>query len=357
MGRFDFLKTMRERRESNPRAHSLGRKLALGVAGLALASFVLSSFTTYVRPFEVGIKQSRFGGGIEETPYYGPRLYFTGPGVTFIRFPTVVQTLTMNDLNSEGEISSEDSRSMHSLEVDSSDGSKIRIDATILYRVTDAFKVMTRVGPGRLFEDNAVIPKASQALKAALGQLRAEDFYNELLRVQATERARERLNADLVELGLAVDHVLIRQYAYLPEYQSQIEERKVQDQLVFTNQSMAESARMEATRQKLDAEGAAIVEVEKQRGAAEVAKIKAEADLYSRKKRAEGDLLVALANAQGTEMENAAYKASAGADNLVGLEMAEVLGGIDVIFLQGGEGGTNPLDLNETLRMFDVGGR
>lgn len=357
MGRFDFLKTMRERRESNPRAHSLGRKLALGVAGLALASFVLSSFTTYIRPFEVGIKQSRFGGGIEETPYYGPRLYFTGPGVTFIRFPTVVQTLTMNDLNSEGEISSEDSRSMHSLEVDSSDGSKIRIDATILYRVTDAFKVMTRVGPGRLFEDNAVIPKASQALKAALGQLRAEDFYNELLRVQATERARERLNADLVELGLAVDHVLIRQYAYLPEYQSQIEERKVQDQLVFTNQSMAESARMEAMRQKLDAEGAAIVEVEKQRGAAEVAKIKAEADLYSRKKRAEGDLLVALANAQGTEMENAAYKASAGADNLVGLEMAEVLGGIDVIFLQGGEGGTNPLDLNETLRMFDVGGR
>lgn len=360
MGRFDFLKTLREQQEQHAtpsRGSKLGRRLALIVGVAAVASLVLSSFTTYVRPFEVGIKQSRYGGGLGETPYYGPRLYFTGPGVTFIRFPTVVQTLTMNDSSSEGEITTDDTRSIRSLEVDSSDGSKIRIDATLLYRITDAYKVMTHIGPGRLFEDNALIPKSSQALKEALGKLRAEDFYNEMLRIQATERARERLNADLVELGLSVDHILIRQYAYLNEYQSQIEERKVQDQLVFTNQSMGEAARMEATRQKLDAEGAAVVDVEKQRGEAEVAKIKAEAGLYSRKKRAEGDLLVALANARGTELENAAYKVGAGSDNLVGLEMAEVLDGIEVIFVQGGQGGTNVLDLNETLRMFDVGGR
>ncbi len=357
MGRLDFLKTLREQRDVPPRGRTLGRRLAFVIGGAVALSLIFSSFTTYVRPFEVGIKQSRYGGGLEETPYHGPRLYFTGPGVTFIRFPTVVQTLTLNDGTAESEMAGDDARSIRSLEVDSSDGSKIRIDATILYRVSDAYRVMTHVGPGRLFEDNALIPKASQALKEALGKLRAEDFYNEQLRVQATERARVRLNEDLTELGLSVDHVLIRQYAYLSEYQSQIEERKVQDQLVFTNQSMGEASRMEALRQKLDAEGSAVVDVEKQRGAAEVAKIKAEADLYSRKKRAEGDLLVALANARGTELENAAYKVGAGSDNLVGLEMAEVLDGIEVIFVQGGQGGTNVLDLNETLRMFDVGGR
>lgn len=357
MGRFDFIKSMREQRAAPPRSRALGRRLALVIGAGVTISLLLGSFTTYVRPFEVGIKQSRYGGGLEATPYHGPRLYFTGPGVTFIRFPTVVQTLTMNDSAAEGSLAGEDSRSIRSLEVDSSDGSKIRIDATILFRINDAYKVMTHVGPGRLFEDNAVIPKASQALKEALGKLRAEDFYNELLRVQATERAREGLNRDLAELGISVDHVLIRQYSYLSEYQSQIEERKVQDQLVFTNQSMGEAARMEAVRQKLDAEGSAMVEVEKQRGAAEVAKIKAEADLYSRKKRSEGDLAVALANAKGTDLENAAYKVGAGSDNLVGLEMAEVLDGIEVIFVQGGQGGTNVLDLNDTLRMFDVGGR
>lgn len=359
MARYDFLKTMREgvQRAPGP-SRKTGRRLFLVVAAIAAVSFVLSSFTTYIRPNEVGIKQSRYSGGLEETPYYGPRLYFTGPGVTFLTFPTVVQTLTMNDSKAESSEDGPDSRAVRSLEVDSSDGSKIRIDASVLYRITDPYQVTRQIGPGRLFEDNAVIPKASQVLKASLGALKAEDFYNEVLRIQATDRARDALNAQLSSLGIAVDHVLIRQYSYLEEYQRQIEDRKVQDQLVFTNQSMAEAARMEAQRQKLEAEGKASVDVETKRGEAEVAKIRAEADLYSRKKRSEGDLLVALANARGTELENAAYKASAGSDNLVGLEMAEVLDGIDVIFLNsGGKDGTNVLDLNDTLRMFDVGGR
>lgn len=342
--------------ERSPRAR-WGLRIAAGVLGAVIVSAVVSSFATYVRPYEAAIKQSRYGGGLEEAPYYGPRLYFTGPGVTFLRFPTSVQSLTMNSSPSEATLDSEGSRTIPSLEVDSLDGSKIRIDATILYRIVDPHKVMVRVGPGRMFEDNAVIPKANQALKQALGRLRAEDFYSEVLRVQATDRARSDLNEGLAEFGIAVDYVLIRQYYYLKEYQSQIEERKVQDQLVYTNQSMGESARQEAQRARLDAEGQAAVEVEQKRGEAEVAKIRAEADLYSRKKRAEGDLLVDLANARGTELENSAYETSAGSDNLVGLEMAEVLEGIDVIFLQSGQGGTNVLDLNQTLRMFDVGGR
>lgn len=356
MSRYDFLKSMREGATPSPQpSRRIGLKLALVAGVIAGVSAILSSFTDYITPSEVGIKQSRYSGGLEETPYHGPRLYFTGPGVTFLTYPTVVQTLTMNDSTAESGVEGLDSRRVHSLEVDSSDGSKIRIDATILYRITDAYQVTKQIGPGRLFEDNAVIPKASSALKASLGALKAEDFYNEVLRIQATQRARDMLNEQLNGLGIAVDHVLIRQYYYLKEYQLQIEDRKVQDQLVFTNQSMAEAARMEAQRQKLEAEGQAAVEVESKRGEAEVAKIRAEAGLYSRKKRSEGDLLVALADAKGTELENAAYKASAGSDNLVGLEMAEVLDGIDVIFLNSGQGGTNVLDLNDTLRMFDVG--
>jgi regulator of protease activity HflC (stomatin/prohibitin superfamily) len=268
-----------------------------------------------------------------------------------------VQTLNLNSAAGEGDRESDDSRTIPSLEVDSSDGSKIQIDATILYRITDPYTVMTKIGPGRLFEDNALIPKGQQALKQALGQLRAEDFYSETLRIDATNKARDALNENVKEYGIVVDHVLVRQYRYLQEYQSQIEERKVQDQLVFTNQSMAEAKKMEAQRVKIDAEGQAKVDLEQKRGDTEVQKIDAEADLYSRKKHAEGDLLVSLAKAKGTELENAAYKTSAGADNLVGLDMAKVLEGIDVVFLQGGPGGTNPLDLNQTLRMFDMEGR
>lgn len=333
-----------------------GFKAALiGLAAVCVGAFLLlEMFTTYVRPFELAIKASRYGGGLETTAYKGPGLFLTLPGVTFHRFPSVVQVLAMTANASEASTETDNARAIGQLEIDSSDGSKIRIDATVLYRITDAYKVMTRIGPGRLFENNAIIPKASQALKENLGKLKAEDFYNEVLRVKATEQAKIRLNEQLKDLGLAADHVLIRQYLYLEAYQQQIEERKVQDQLVFTNQSMAEAAKMEAQRKKIDAEGQAAVLVEQQRGQGEVTKIQAEAELYSRKRRAEADLMVTLAEAEGTDLENAAYRSSAGSDNLVGLEMAEVLDGVDVIFLQGGKDGVNFLDLDRTLGMFDV---
>lgn len=333
-----------------------GVKTALLVsAAVLLVAFILfEMFSTYVRPYETAIKASRYGGGLDATPYKGPGLFLSLPGVTFHRFPSVVQVLSMTANPSEASGDTENARAIGQLEIDSSDGSKIRIDATVLYRITDAYKVMTRIGPGRLFENNAIIPKASQALKENLGKLKAEDFYNEVLRVKATEQAKLKLNEQLKELGLAADHVLIRQYFYLEAYQQQIEERKVQDQLVFTNQSMAEAAKMEAQRKKIDAEGQAAVLVEQQRGQGEVTKIQAEADLYSRKRRAEADLMVTLADAEGTDLENSAYRSSAGADNLVGLEMAEVLDGVDVIFLQGGKEGVNFLDLDRTLNMFDV---
>lgn len=330
------------------------RLLILGGAALVGVILTFDGLTTYVRPHEAAVKVSQYGGGLENHTYKGPGLFFTGPGVTYHIFPTVVQVLTMADNPSEGPTESANTRTIRQLEIDSSDGSKIRIDATVLYRVVDAYKVMTRIGPGRMFEDNAIIPKSSQALKESLGKLKAEDFYNEVLRVKATLDAQKMLNESVKDMGLAVDHVLIRQYYYLEQYQQQIEERKVQDQLVFTNQSMAESAKMEALRQKLSAEGEAAVEVEQERGKAEVTKIRAEADLYSRKRRAEGDLLVQLARAQGTELENVAYKAGTGADNLVGLEMAEVLDGVDVIFLPTGKDGVNFLDLDKTLNMFDI---
>jgi regulator of protease activity HflC (stomatin/prohibitin superfamily) len=353
MARLDLL----DKVNANPRRRRALFIGALVLGGIVLVWMVTSGVTTYIRPYESGIRQSRYTGGIDATAKIGPALVFTGPGVTYHLFPTVVQTLNLNTNGGEGDNDSDDRRTIPSLEVDSSDGSKIQIDATILYRITDPYTVMTKIGPGRLFEDNALIPKGQQALKQALGQLRAEDFYSETLRVDATNKARDALNADVQEYGLVVEHVLVRQYRYLQEYQSQIEERKVQDQLVFTNQSMTEAKKMEAARVKIDAEGQARVDLEQKRGDTEVQKIAAEADLYSRKKRAEGDLLVSLAKAKGTELENAAYKTSAGADNLVGLDMAKVLEGIDVVFLQGGPGGTNPLDLNQTLRMFDMEGR
>jgi hypothetical protein len=66
--------------------------------------------------------------------------------------------------------------------------------------------------------------------------------------------------------------------------------------------------------------------------------------------------VVKLAKAKGIELENAALR-GAGSENMVGLKMADVLQGTQVIVVPtDGEGGVNPLDLNAALRRFDVKG-
>jgi regulator of protease activity HflC (stomatin/prohibitin superfamily) len=224
----------------------------------------------------------------------------------------------------------------------------------VLYRIEDPFAVMQQAGAGRLFESTAVIPKTIAALKKNLGEMVAEDFYNVKVRAQRGEKALAQVFAELKDKGIAVDHVLMRQYYYNHDYQQQIEEKKVQDQLKFTRASEAEAAKELAKKQEIEATGRATVEIETQRGNAEVTKIQAEADAYRRKRVAEADLLVQLANAQGAELENRAYQGG-GSENLVGMKMAEVLEGVDTVLVpSGGKAGMNPLDLNQVLRLFDV---
>ncbi len=319
---------------------------------LIVGLIAFETFTEYVPPYEYGIKASRFGGGIVRETLIGGRWYFTAPGVTVHHFPRSVQTIEMTDKREDASNVPE-ARIIPRIEIDTSDGSKVKVDVTVLYRIVDPILLIDKMGPGKKYE-GAVETNAVGALKKNLGQLLAEDFYHESKRVEQSLRTRESLNALLKEFGVAIDHVLVRQYYYESGYQQQIESRKVQDQLVFTNRSLAEAQKEDAARRKIEAEGKANADVEQQRGDAEVTKIRAEAELYKRKKESEGDTLVKIAEAKGTSMVNASY-ASAGSDNLVALEMAKVLEGIEVLVVSDTKNGMNPLDVEAMLRM--LGGR
>ena len=98
-------------------------------------------------------------------------------------------------------------------------------------------------------------------------------------------------------------------------------------------------------------EGEAIIKIELEKGNAYRITRKAEQELYARKKEAQGNLLVKKAEAYKTKLKNRALK-GLGSENLVGLEMAKVLEGVDVIVLPSdGEHGFNPLNL-EKIQML-----
>ena len=74
-------------------------------------------------------------------------------------------------------------------------------------------------------------------MKKFLGEMHAEDFYNVKIRSEKELKAEAQVKTELAEKGLAIDHKLLRQYYYNTEYDQQIEDKKIQDQLVFTRQS------------------------------------------------------------------------------------------------------------------------
>ncbi len=327
-------------------------------AALLLLLVAYNSCSVYVQAGQYGIKQVILGSGQGiNADVYQPGLHWTTPGMERMHvFPADLQVLEMSDKQGDHEPKS-NLRQVPAIKIQTSEGYTVSVDITVLYRIEDAYKVMSQIGPGRLYEDSAVIPRSEQQLRRKFGELDAEQFYQGDFREKAAQEAQRLLTDELSPKGIRVTHVLVRQYRYDKRYQAAIESRKIQDQTVFKNRAEAAAAQEEAKKNTTIAEGEAVVKTELARGAAEVKKIESDADLYTRTKAAEGRLKVELARAQGTELENRALRVG-GSENMVGLKMAESLKGVEVIVLPSdGDNGTNPLDLNSMLKRFDVRGQ
>jgi uncharacterized protein (UPF0128 family) len=148
--------------------------------------------------------------------------------------------------------------------------------------------------------------------------------------------------------------VLVRYFIYSKEIQKNIEEKKLKDQLVFKNQAEARAATEEAKLKKIEEEGKVHVAVELEKGKAYVTRKFAEKDSYMRKKKAEANLLVQLAEAEKVRLKNDALR-GLGAERMVGLKMADAYKGLELVVLPSdGPSGVNPLDLDNTLKLFDV---
>lgn len=319
----------------------------------ALLIFMMN-FWVYVKPNEYGIKQVNIGinPGIQ-SQVYETGLHFIIPfGFQVMhRFPRDIQVF---ELTSYADTASRDARREKAAHIQTSDGFFVTVDVSILYHIVDPYNLFRTVGPGKLYEDNGIIPKVEPKLKQALGELTTEEFYNSPLRVEKSNIAKKLLNEELNPKGIVVDHVLVRYFVYSPEIQRNIEEKKLKDQMVFTNQSKAKASGEEALVKKVRQEGEANIKVKLEEGKAYVMKKDAEKSLYVRTKIAEADLLVNVADARKTELTNLAYQKK-GSDKLVGLKMAEVYNGLDVIMLpSSGQYGINPLNLQESIKLFGI---
>jgi len=333
------------------------RSVILPVLAVVLGLKLLTPLCfTYVGPNQYGIKVVQ----IPITSHRGVHEEVYGTGYHFVLrpfgvermylFPRDVQVL---DLTGTREEAAEEARVTKAAHIQTSDGFFVDVDVSILYRITDPYKVFTSLGAGRLFETNGIVPKAEPVLKQTLGELTTEEFYVSPKRHAKAEAAQELLNKDLQSRGIEVQQVLVRYFRYTEEIQRNIEEKKLKDQLVFKNQAEGRAATEGALLKKMTQEGQASFDVKLQEGRAYVTRKEAERDLYVRTKRAEADLLIRLAEAKKTQLRNDALQ-GAGSDRMVGLKLAEVYKGVQLLVLPSdGPGGVNPLDLDRTMLMIE----
>ena len=186
--------------------------LKILIAVLLVVFIGYNSFFVYVRPDEYGIKVARVGinRGVQKKIYQAGLAFVLPFGLQQIyRLPKGVQVLELTNFPDTAAGAARKDRAAH---IQTSDGFFVDVDVSFLYHIKDPYLVFTTIGPGTLFEDNGIIPKAEPALKETLGKLTTEEFYNSPMRVQKAEEAKQRLNSELNLKGIEVDQVLVRYF-------------------------------------------------------------------------------------------------------------------------------------------------
>ena len=365
-----FIRESSSSSDGPPRSAWLGQLIRQAAPkGLGLLVFLILAFlallyatcTKYIGPDEFAVKQVDVsvplitGAAGIHTNIYDTGIQWCLVGCEkFLIFPKSVRVVTLHTKGKAKEDTERFVRYEDAAHIQTSDGFFINLDVSILYRVIDPYKVVEKFGSGSLYEQNGIVFQAEPSLKATMGTLHPEDFFNATKRVAKQEESRERFNEFLIPRGLRVEHVLIRYPKYHEAVQARIEARNIQEQTRHKNIEEAKLAEALGSLKEVEKQGEATFSIRLMEGSNYVTRLTAEMDSYRRKRTSEANKVVALAEAEKQRMINEAYKGE-GAERLVGLEWAKVLGGLDTIVLEtGGPNGFNPLDLDTLMKQLKI---
>jgi regulator of protease activity HflC (stomatin/prohibitin superfamily) len=287
-------------------------KLGLRLLLILVPLFLLRACVlTYVPPDQIGVRQVSygFGKGLQKEPVQPGWRREVSSYERIFTFPRDVQAVEFtNNLAESGAAHLQ----RPAVKVPTVDGYPVDLDVTVLYRIKDPYLLASRFGLSKAYEEAVVVRFTDPMVKQYLGELLAEQFYHDkrLTQVRALKAA---LTQRFKDNGLELADVLIRQYDYPETFQTLTEQKKIQDQSVLTNQALAKQAEVQTRLNRVKAEGQNLVNVSTAEFNAQITGINAQKDLYQRQKKAEADLLVKSAQANGTEQINRALEGAGSA--------------------------------------------
>ena len=328
------------------------RRSAVIAGGTVLLLLVFyGGCTARVGVNEWGVEQSRFGlkTGIVEKAF-GPGLYFVGIGTTMHTFPREIHVLeasydqaearsrSASDevkrqvdsyFNRRDKILGRDThRVVEALNIQTSDGYAVTADVTIAYSIVDPVRIAKDFGWGTLYVDSFVVNTFRNGVLTTLGKINAEAFYNEAVRIKAIADAESSLAKQFAARGFKVEKLVVRNYRYADNYEKALQEKKVAVQMTEKNRKESLVNEEKAKLQQIESKGHAAITIAESELAARIARIKAEAELYSSQMRSKGDKEVNVAQAEAKRLKADALN-SAGGRYVVALETAKMFDNIE----------------------------
>jgi regulator of protease activity HflC (stomatin/prohibitin superfamily) len=273
--------------------------------------FLRACVMTYVPPDMVGVRQVSYGPGkgLRKKPVESGYTHEISGYERVHTFPREIQVVEFTNSPAEAATGH---RQLPAIKVPTVDGYPVDVDVTVLYRLSDPYKVASKFGFGKAYEEAVVVRFTDPLVKQYLGNLRAEQFYHDA-RLAQVKALKAELTQRFGTNGLVLTDVLIRQYDYPETFQSLTEQKKIQDQSVLANRELAKQAEVQTRLNQTTAEGQNLINVRASEFNAQITEIRAKKDLYERQKRAEADLLVKSAEANGTEQINRALEGAGSA--------------------------------------------
>jgi regulator of protease activity HflC (stomatin/prohibitin superfamily) len=331
------------------RSSLIRKMIRIAVILVALLVFY-QSCTTRVLPNQYGVKQARFGlktGIVEKT--YDPGLYFVGPGTTMHTFTREIQVLEASFEEAEARrkagsggagrveayfekrnktLGDTTHRVIDAINVQTSDGYAVIADVTLLYSITDPVKIAKDFGWGTLYVDSFVINTFRNSVLGTLGKMNAESFYDGKARIKAIAEAQGLLTQRFAERGFKVETLLLRNFVYADNYERSLKDKKVAVQLTEKNRKESLVNEERAKLQQIESKGNGTITIAASEVGAKIAKIKAEAELYSSRTKAKADKEVNIAGAEAKRLKADALT-QAGGRYVVALETAKMFDNIE----------------------------
>jgi regulator of protease activity HflC (stomatin/prohibitin superfamily) len=314
---------MRKRAQEVPRGQGaqghkriIHRFTAVGVFAIITIVIIMSFGWVNVDPTEVSVEVNKIAGKVNNTPL-GVGYHF------FNRWMTDMVVYKVSARSYPADTGANEKSDKYNLDLKTNDGQNIEVDLTIIYSLVATEVPNLHQQVGKNYEDQILLPQVRSEARLVVGSFSAEEIYQGKVRDTIQQEIKRKLETAIAKYpAIQIQDALLRHFAFSPEFEKKIEEKKLKAQQVEINKNSALAEEEEAKRKEAQARGEKLKTIQEAEGRAESAKIEADAERYKLEQEALGKLAIYKAEAEGKRLSADALSGVGGA-NVVALKFAE----------------------------------